>query len=172
MNKTVSFFAILLVVVLGFAIMLTPKNKIAKDSYITLPIFSFTNYDFFKISHQGIEEYLSSTQGFHFEDKDVVKNVVYTKKQKGKIYTILSKLATINTKEINFNGNVSLKRDDGFLLKTKNITFYKKSKKIIGTSKFFIKMPDGIIKGDSFVAYLNKKTFSAKNIKAHYEIKD
>ena len=172
MNKTVALFATLLVVTFGFAIALTPKSKIAKSSNITLPIFSFTNYDFFKISHQGVEEYLSSTQGFHFEDKDIVKNVLYTKKQKGKIYTILSKLATINPQTIDFSEDVSLKRDDGFLLKTKNIIFYKKNKRLIGNSKFFIKMPDGIVEGDSFVVYLDKKIFSAKNIKAHYNIKD
>jgi hypothetical protein len=139
MNKTVALFATLLVVTFGFAIALTPKSKIAKSSNITLPIFSFTNYDFFKISHQGVEEYLSSTQGFHFENKDIVKNVLYTKKQKGKIYTILSKLATINPQTIDFSEDVSLKRDDGFLLKTKNIIFYKKIKNLLETQSFLSK---------------------------------
>ena len=172
MAKVVIFFGTLLVLVLVFAITITPANITQKDASVILPIFDFKKYEFFKISKNGLEEYMQAMSAKHFKEKDIAKGVLYTKEYKNNKWIIISDFSTIKKDIISFKDNVVIKRDDGFLLQTKNIKFYRKTKKIKGFCGFFIKTKEGGIKGASFVVDLDKKILRANKIKAYYVFKE
>lgn len=167
MERAVVFFLLIFILSIIGGIFINPKEtKTApRDEIAEL---EFKGYAFYHIDTKGVAEYLVSSEGYHFEDVDIIKDIKYYKKDKNGLNIIMSDKAFIYKDYFDFNGSVFYKVDDKYSLNTQDVRYNKEKNTIVGSRSFIISSKSGEFEGSSFLANIRDRIFEAKNIKAVY----
>lgn len=167
MEKTVIFFLSLFVLAVVGGIFVNPHG-VKSMSRDVAPQFEFKDYTFYYIDKNGVNEYLSSSEGFHYEDVDIIKDISYYKRERKNINIIKSDTASVYKNYMDFNGSVMYAQKEGYKLNTRDVRYNKSENIIKGSSPFLITSEAGEFEGEAFVIDTEKRTLEAQKIRAVY----
>jgi len=167
LEKTVIFFLSLFILAVISGIFINPQG-VKSVSREEAPQFEFKDYTFYHIDKNGVNEFLRSSKGYHYEEVDIIKDIQYYKKERNSINIIKSDTAHIYKDYTDFNGSVTYVQKDGYKLNTRDVRYNKKENKIRSPKPFSVISETGKFEGKGFVIDTEKRTLEAQKIKAVY----
>lgn len=167
MEKIILFLLTVLVFTLAGVIFINPKG-VDKVQTGSAPIFEFRDYTFYNIDEKGVDEFLVSSEGYHYDRMDVLREITYYKKHDESIDILESDTANIYRDYTDFNGSVVYTKDGRYKLISKDVRYNKGNDTIAGGQPFVMRSESGEMNGSSFFIDIKKHILKAEKIRTVY----
>ncbi len=151
-----------LIIITIFIFTEKPNNIKAIESNSSKEIY-FKKFSLLEIDENGVENQLVASEATKDKNSFYLIDINITHK---KIHTLLAKKAVYIKNFIYLEGNVWLKRDDGFSFWTNDLNYRIKDKIAYTNRGFIIDMNKSKISGKELYYNLNTENISAKEINA------
>jgi LPS export ABC transporter protein LptC len=130
--------------------------------------FEFSEYAIFNITQEGIKESLFAKKGYHYDNKEILEHITYTKEINNISTHIKAKTALYQDNIIEFSQDVALEQDNQFKLTANHIIYDLKNNFIYSHNPFLMTQSNGYLSGRNFTYNLSDKIFISEKSFAHY----
>mgnify|MGYP004000524773 FL=1 len=170
MGRTVKFFVALLVTTIGGVIFITPHGLVG-EAQKKFAKFEFNDYAVFKIGVNGIQETLYAKKGYHYDTRDILESITYTKDNGGQSTQISAKSALYYDNMIEFNQSVTFKTDNNFEIVANNVFYDIPSGIVNSDTPYHLKTLGGEFHGNNFIYNFSEKKLYSEGIHGSYRTK-